>query len=81
MRFGSRSCVSILTEMSIAIMMSMPSTSRWLCGVVVCGRAKITTTNTSTNSRNTKGRCTKAVRGVSGRRRNDSVEATRNAGS
>ncbi len=42
-RLGRMSGVSMLVEMSIAIMMSMPSDSPWRKAVRVCGRASITT--------------------------------------
>ena len=81
MRLGFKSGVSILCEMSIAIMISMPSTSRSLYAVLVCGRAKMTMARTKTSIRNTKGRCTAAARKLKGAEAKAVLSATRKVGS
>ena len=54
-RFGFKSCGSILPEISIANMISIPSVEELDQLFVDCGRAKITISSATATIRNTKG--------------------------
>ena len=54
-RFGFKSCASILPEISIANMISIPSVEELDQLFVDCGRAEITISSATATIRNTKG--------------------------
>ncbi|EJX06561.1 hypothetical protein EVA_05333 [gut metagenome] len=75
-RLGRRSGVIILVEMSMVIMMSIPSVSPERQEWLVCGRASTITISTKTRQWRKKGRWMSRVRHVEGVWRKTSAEAT-----